>query len=299
MTRRHFMLAALAPAAAGPAPVEVIRVPSYTEGPVFDYEGNLYFSHGRYVTRLAPGGVAERWLEVDGPNGHKVLPDGVHLVCEAKRGVVLRVSAAGRILGNASAECDGKPLRAPNDLTLDERSGFYFTDPGGSREASVGTIHYVDRAGITHLAVGGLRVPNGLALRPGGEVLLVAETVPNRILEFRVLAPGRLGPARVFAELPGRPGSGAEPDGMALDEDGNLYVAHLGMSAVQVLDTGGRLLRTLAAGNYDASNVVFGGPRRDQLYVTGSIGHRSNTEGRVYRIDLPGVRGVSALLPRG
>jgi gluconolactonase len=103
---------------------------------------------------------------------------------------------------------------------------------------------------------------------------------------------------RVFADLPSKEGVEAEPDGLAIDSEGNLYVAHLGVGAVEVLDPQGNLLRSLPAGNYDASNLVFGGPQLDRLFITGSIGHRSNTAGRVYRLDLEGVRGVSPLLPR-
>ena len=285
-------------AASSPRPIEILRLPTFSEGPVFDYDGNLYVSHGKYITKLTPQGESSIWFEAEGPNGHKILPDSTHLVCEPGRRVVLRLAADGSILGNASSECNGEPLRAPNDLALDTHGGFYFSDPGGSREAPIGTVHYVDSQGTTHWAAGGLRVPNGLVLRPDGATLLVAETVPNRILEFPVLAPGRLGPMRVFSDLPSKEGVAAEPDGLALDSEGNLYVAHLGMGAVEVLDPRGKLLRSLPAGNYDASNLVFGGPRLNWLFITGSVGHRSNTAGRVHRLELEGVRGVSPLLPR-
>ncbi len=284
------------PAAISPA--EVLQLPTFSEGPVFDYDGNLFASHGPYVTKLTPAGESSVWLEAEGPNGHKVLPDGTHLICEPRRHVVLHVSAGGEILGNASSECDGEPLRAPNDLTLDPGGGFYFTDPGGSRQAPVGTVHYVDAEGVTHLAAGGLSLPNGIVLRPGGATLLVSETVPNRILEFPVLAPGKLGPMRVFADLPAKEGVTAEPDGMALDAEGNLYVAHLNMGAVEVLDPQGKLLRSLPGGNYDVSNLAFGGPDLSQLFITGSVGSRLDTAGRVYRLDLEGVRGISSLLTR-
>lgn len=277
---------------------EVLQLPTFSEGPVFDYDGNLFVSHGPYITKLTPAGMSSIWLELDGPNGHKVLPDGTHLVCEPKRHAVLHVAPGGGILGNASSECNGEPLRAPNDLTLDPRGGFYFTDPGGSRGQPIGTVHYVDAKGVTHLAAGGLRVPNGLVLRPDGATLLVSETVPNRILEFPVLGPGELGPMRVFADLPSKEGVAAEPDGLALDSQGNLYVAHLNMAAVEVLDPQGKLLRSLPGGNYDVSNLVFGGPALSRLFITGSVGHRSDTAGRVYRLDLDEVRGVSSLLPR-
>ena len=85
---------------------------------------------------------------------------------------------------------------------------------------------------------------------------------------------------------------------MAIDRKGNLYVAHLGMTAVHVLSPSGELIRTLPAGNYDASNVVFGGPNGGQLFITGSLGRRYQSAGRVFRLDLEGVEGVSPLLKR-
>ena len=57
---------------------------------------------------------------------------------------VLHADASGKVIGKASSECDGKPLRGPNDLTPDTNGGFYFTDPGGSRTKPIATVHYVD-----------------------------------------------------------------------------------------------------------------------------------------------------------
>jgi gluconolactonase len=278
-------------------PVEVARTDEFSEGPVFDYVGNFFFTHGRFVTRVDPDGNSTVWIESSGANGHKVLPDGTHLLCVPGDRAVLHIDATGKVIGAASDQCDGKPLRAPNDLTLDAHGGFYFTDPGGSREAPIGTVHYVDPKGTTHLAAGGMRVPNGLVLSLDGKTLYVAETVPNRIVKFPVLAPGKLGDLESFAELPHREGHQAEPDGMAIVTHGNLYVAHLGTNSVKVLDSQGKLIRELATPNYDTSNLVFGGPLLNQLYITGSVGHRSNTPGQVYRIDLGPVRGISPLRP--
>src|SRR5439155_10482459 len=131
----------------------------------------------------------------------------------------------------------GKPLRGPNDLTLDVKNGgFYFTDPGGSdAKKLIGTIHYVDAQGKTHLLAEGLAYPNGIVLRPDGKTLLVAESQRNRILAYEVLGKGKVGPMKVFADLPTKQGEQVDnrPDGMALDDAGNLYVAHYGMKQVQ------------------------------------------------------------------
>ena len=292
------------PAQQAPQPVELARVPSYCEGVVFDHDGNAYISHGRYITQVVLAGSStistSIWAETGAPNGHKVLADGTHLVCDASRHAVLHLDQHGKVIGNASDECDGKPLRGPNDLTLDPKGGFYFTDPGGSVDKPIGTVHYVDPRGKTHLVAGGLRYPNGIVLRPDGKTLLVGESVRNRVLAYPVLAPGKVGSMTVFADLPAKTGDQIDnqPDGMALDEDGNLYVAHFGMRQVQVLDPRGKLIRRLPGGNLTTSNVAFGGPRMDQLFVTGALGKADSTQGGLFRLDLKGTRGLTILPPK-
>jgi gluconolactonase len=227
------------------------------------------------------------------PNGHKVLADGSHLVCDASQHAVLHLDSNGKPLEHASKECDGKPLRGPNDLTLDPQGGFYFTDPGdSSKDNLIGTIHYVDTAGKTHLVASGLAFPNGIVLTQDSKRLLVGESQFNRVLEYPVLAPGKVGPMKVLADLP-KNASGKwqdnQPDGMCSDAKGNLYVAHYGMGQVQVLDPSGKLLRSYRVGNQLTSNVAFGGPKHDQLFVTGAI-HPDGKPGALYRLDL-GVPG--------
>lgn len=288
------------PPEGGVRAVKIAEVPGYSEGVVVDRDGAVYISdvyHGT-IYRIGADGAAKEWAKMGAPNGHKILPDGSHLVCDGSRRAVLRLDAAGKILGEASSECDGKPLRAPNDLTLDPRGGFYFTDPGGSSPKNpVGTVHYVDAQGKTRLAAEGLAFPNGIVLRPDGKTLLVAESHYNRILSYEVIAPGKLGKMTVFANLPlkGDGQIGNEPDGMCLDEAGNLFVAHYGMRQVQVVSPEGKILRRYGAGNLTTSNVAFGGPRMDQLYVTGALGEEKTTRGGLFRLDLKGAKGLKIL----
>lgn len=278
---------------------KVVEVPHYCEGIVFDHAGNGYISHGDVITRVTPDGKASEWAKTGAPNGHKVLADGTHLVCDASRHAVLRLDANGKMLEPASKECDGKPLRGPNDLTLDPKGGFYFTDPGGSDDKKpIGTVHYVDPNGKTHLVAEGLAFPNGIVLRPGGKTLLVAESKRNRVLVYDVTEPGKVGQLRVFADLPAKEGEQIDnqPDGMCLDEAGNLYVAHYGMKQVQVLSPEGKLVRRYPGGNMTTSNVAFGGPDMDTLYITGGLGAEAGPGG-LFRIQLKGVRGL-VILPK-
>jgi gluconolactonase len=105
---------------------------------------------------------------------------------------------------------------------------------------------------------------------------------------------GTLGPHSLFAELPRKSGQqiANEPDGIALDRDGNLFVAHYGMRQVQVLAPDGRVLRSYPAGNLTTSNVAFGGPTGSELYVTGALADERTSKGALFRLDLPGVRGL-------
>lgn len=278
---------------------EMFRVPRYCEGVCFDHAGNGYISWGDTITKFSLDGKNAPWVKTGAPNGHKVLADGTHLVCDASQHAVLRLSAEGKLLEPASKECDGKPLRGPNDLTLDTpNGGFYFSDPGGSgAEKPIGTVHYVDKAGKTTLVAEGLAFPNGIVLTPDGKRILLAESQRNRVLVYEVTAPGKLGPQKVFADLPrkeaGTPQIDNQPDGMCLDAAGNLYVAHYGMKQVQVLNSAGKVIRRYEGGNVTTSNVAFGGPKHDQLFITGGIGPEAG-EGGLFRIDL-GVKGLVIL----
>jgi len=290
------------PPAASVTAVELLRVPSYCEGVVFDHDGNGYVSWGKSITQFTLDGQHRIWAETGAPNGHKILADGTRLVCDASHHAVLRLSADGKMLDPpASQECDGKPLRGPNDLTLDApHGGFYFSDPGGSDLANpIGTIHYVDKSGKTTLLDGELAYPNGIVLSPDGKKLYLAESQKNRVLVYEVMSPGKLGPRSVFADLPRHPSGDLnrnQPDGMCLDAAGNLYVAHYGMKQVQVLDPEGQLIRQYDGGNETTSNVAFGGPDHNQLFVTGGLKFEGG-EGGLFRLDL-GVPGLVILPPR-
>jgi len=279
---------------------KIVEVPGYSEGVVFDRAGNAYISTplNGDIYRVTDGGQAIIWAKTGAPNGHKILADGTHLVCDGSQHAVLHLDSDGKIIGKASSECDGRQLRAPNDLTLDPQGGFYFTDPGGSNVKNpIGTVHYVDRAGKTHLSAQGLAFPNGIVLRPDGKTLLVAESNHNRILAYEVLAPGKLGAMKVFVNLPTKENDQIDnqPDGICLDQDGNLYVAHYGMRQVQVVSPEGKVIRRYAGGTLTTSNVAFGGAKLDQLYVTGALGEEQTTRGALFRLTLTGVKGLRVL----
>ena len=282
----------------------VARLPRFGEGVVFDRDGRLYVSDSfdNAILRISETGEATVWARVNTPNGHKVLPDGTHVVIEqGDNAAVAFLDPNGQVIQHLTTDDQGRRLRWPNDLTLDNANGgFYFTDPGPYMMGSEpGRIFYVDAARRIHtVSDGDVDFPNGIVLRPDGRRLLVAESLQNRVLEFPVLRPGRLGPPRVFATLPSQPNpwtnGEAEPDGMALDEAGNLYVAHFGAGLVRVFDRTGRFLGSYGTGSSSITNLAFGGQNMDELYIYAVEGNSLEeiSQGTIVRLTLPGVRGL-------
>src|SRR5882762_6816961 len=91
-------------------PIEVARFRSFAEGIVFVPSGHAYVSHGRVISRVSPDGTKSIWAETGAPGGHKILPDGTHLVCDTSQRAILRLDAQGKILGNITSGGDGRPL---------------------------------------------------------------------------------------------------------------------------------------------------------------------------------------------
>lgn len=268
-------------------PTKVASISTFAEAPVFDTDGNLYVSepYGGPIHVITPQGKVAIWANLDGANGHKILSDGTHLVCERVRKLILRLDADGNVIGEAAAECGGNLLRAPNDIVLDKQGGFYFTDPG-NEEDPVGRIGYVDTSGTSHLVDEISGYPNGIALAPNGELLYVADFSNNKILVYPIHAPAEVGPKELYTELPDLGEEFGGPDGILCDETGNLFIAHLGTGKIQVIDPEGKLIRSLPAGQLWVSNLTLGGPEGKTLYMTGSPKGQTRETGVVYKLDI-------------
>lgn len=282
------------PPEASVVPSQVASLSGYSEGIVFDSAGNAYVSllHRNQIVRIRPGGKPEVWATLEEPNGHKILPDGTHLV--AARYGVIHLGTEGTILDTTAARFENAPLRGPNDIALDGNGGFYFTDPASTpadQAARRGRVFYVDAQRRLYLTASDFCYANGILVRADGRVLYVDDSCTSHVYAFDISGPGRIANRRVFALLPdsGRAG----PDGMTADTNGNLFVAHYGTGRVEVLDSNGTLVRRFPAGSPLASNVAFGGPRLDELYVTGAPGDESGP-GVLMRLSIPGVRGRSS-----
>ncbi len=265
---------------------EVLSLDSYCDGLVFDSQGFGYVSHKDRVVRFSPTGETSVWTTLSSPKGHRIEPEGTHLVCDTQRRAVLRLSFDGKVIGVAAKECDGAVLRAPYDIAVDPKGGFYFTDPGYVQiKNPIGKLHYVDRSGNGSVVVAKLGYPTGIAFDAARQRLLVAESLFNRIVEFRLSEPGKIESHEVFVQLPKSPDSEYHLANLCLDAEGNLYVTQQRTKAVHVFDPQGRPIGRFSTGDVAPSSVALRAPDAAELFLTGELEGRTRN-GKVIRLDL-------------
>jgi gluconolactonase len=186
-------------------------------------------------------------------------------------GMVRRFDAEGKFVREETLpSCAGEQIHSPNDLVAGSNGNLYYTD--SIRENGKVCLRLAD--GGQMIIASGLDYPNGISLSSDAECLYVAESYRNRILKINLNGDGTAkGEVCVFADLPAHRSGRKEdnlPDGLALDEKGNLWVAHYGMQAIQKLSPDGTIQFTLDTGLPLTSNLFFSDHRT--IIVTGGYG---------------------------
>jgi gluconolactonase len=181
------------------------------------------------------------------------------------------------------------PLRGPDDLVFDKDGGGWFTDWGKQRPTDRDTtgVYYMSPDGSTlRQAIFPLNAPNGIALSPDGKWLYVALSFERRILKYEV------GPGGTFKPNPktldgsylvtGAFKGCSVLDSMAVDADGNLYVATMipqgadptVNGGITVVSPQGDILDWVEIRLPDGSpvplpsNICFGGPDLKTACIT-------------------------------
>ena len=174
---------------------------------------------------------------------------------------------------------EGKRLNSPNDAVLHSSGAIYFTDPpygleknmdDPAKELDFQGVYRVTPEGFVNLITKELERPNGIALSPDEKTLYVANSHGPRpiIMAFPVLDDGSVGAGKVFfdgTEL-SKTRQGA-PDGMEVDEHGNLFAT--GPGGVLIFSPEGKHLGTLKTGQA-TSNVAFGEDGKT-LFITADM----------------------------
>jgi gluconolactonase len=284
-------IALLLPSAAAPQQADIAATVAFTEGPVADRDGNVYFTELVFqrIMKLTPAGLLSVFREQsNNANGMLIDPEGRLIACEGaasqRMGVMQtfkpQVTRTDLKTGKIEVLADnyqGKPFNGPNDVTIDSKGRLYFTDLTG------GAVYRLDAPGriVRILSTPEIQRPNGIQISPDDSTLYLIEANgaqggARMIRAFDLRPDGTVANMRVHYNFyPGR-----SADGMSIDSEGNLY-ASAGMgqlrgtsetldtkTGIYVISPRGALLKFIPIAEDYITNNAFGGPDMKTLYVT-------------------------------
>ncbi len=269
----------------------------FPEGPIAAVDGSVLvveIQRGT-LTRVRPDGSQEIVAETGGgPNGAAIGPDGKVYICNCggfewhevggltvprnqpadyAGGSIQRVDLRSGEVETLYTECDGHPLKGPNDIVFDAAGGFWFTDLGKSREREMdrGGLYYALPDGkMIREVVYPLMTPNGVGLSPDGKRVYVAETVTGRVYYWEVASPGNVMPAQTESGgqlLVGVPGLQLF-DSLAVDSEGALCVATIWNGGITRISADGERVEHIPMPDPLTTNICFGGPDLRTAYIT-------------------------------
>lgn len=285
--------------APGSRPVKLADGFSFTEGPTW-LKGALYFSDMHFrdhrngdwtgvpaksrLIRMEPDGTWAVLSQGMQTNGTIASRAGHLLVCDMSGHRVVELDrATGKIRKTYFSEINGRPIDGPNDMVMDSRGGIYVSDPGLTPQPAGDhpdtRVYYVAPDGSAKIVIprGQYAMPNGVEISPDGKTFYVNNTWRrpggNFVWAYDIGPDGSLSNRRKFAmlHLTGDVLDAADPDarldsradGMAVDEDGRIYVCTL--SGVQIFDKTGVYVGTIWCPQYPVSCTFF----RNTLYMVG------------------------------
>lgn len=137
----------------------------------------------------------------------------------------------------------------------------------------------------------GYLVTNGPAFGPANDCLYHSDTGLGIVYRFEMTPDGAVGNRTEFLRFPRDWGY---PDGMTVDAEGFLWIAHWGGGRVSRFSPEGELDRAIALPPSQVTSCAFAGEHLDRLFVTSAAQNHHHDEplaGMLFEVD-PGVRGL-------
>jgi len=258
-----------------------VPIDSFIEGPVFDRHGNLYITDivfGR-VFRIDSQAKWELIVQYDGePNGMKFMSDDELLITDYKNGL-LKLNIQTRKIEPFLTRRNSERFKGPNDLVFDSNGNLYFTDQGQTgMHDPTGRVYRLRPNGQLDLLIDNIPSPNGIVLSPDEKVLFIGVTRGNCIWRAPLLADGSVAKVGQFFTSYGPSG----PDGLAMDQAGNLAIANPGLGYVWLLNHRAEPIGIWSSPcGLSLTNIAFGDADRKTLYCTES------QSGSILKIRMP------------
>lgn len=208
----------------------------HPEGLCFTADGALVAgSESGQIYRIDPGTGKSRTIARTGGFVLGVCADGSGGVyaCDAGRNEVLRIDPDGSVGLVSTGTLDN-----PNDCAFDADGNLYFTESGIYHpQRHTGRLFAITPEGKTEcIHPGPFRFANGIVVDAQSSKLYMVESTAPSVLEFQLEGP-RLASAEPTRRIELEPDT--VPDGVALDEEGNIYVAFYSPDQIGVIRTDG------------------------------------------------------------
>lgn len=205
-------------------------------------------------------------------NGHTLDPQGRIVACEHQTRSVVRFEHDGSRTVIAD-NFQGKRLNSPNDVIADSAGAVWFTDPtygisteyeGARATSEIGAqnVFRRDPDGSLQIVIADLQQPNGLALSGDEKTLYVVDsgTTPAKLIAYQ-LSDQRMPKDETVLSLC----NNGIYDGFRLDRDGFIWTS--AGDGIHCLSSSGELLGKILLPE-TVSNLCFGGPARNRLFIT-------------------------------
>ncbi|MDG2111346.1 MAG: SMP-30/gluconolactonase/LRE family protein [Actinomycetota bacterium] len=259
------------------------------EGPRTDDENNLYF------TDAMGGGVFKRR-----PSGdiETLVPDRKMvggLALHRDGGFVMsgpNVRHWGADEARTVLERDG--VASFNDLHTDQQGRVYVGVIRSSlddlkAEKTLGECYRINLDGSVDELYGGIEISNGIGFSPDGSRIYHVDSTSKGIITHDIDEDGAVSNRGHIGRASFERGI---PDGMCVDTDGNLWVAHVGGRRVVQLSPDGDELGEIAVPAKAVTSVAFGGPDMADMYIVTANNLEDETRGGTIFRCRPGVRGL-------
>ena len=215
----------------------------------------------------------------------------------------LFADASGTVIELAQPESGRVDVRM-NDGACDPQGRFWAGTMAHDESPGSGVLYRLELDGTCTTVLPGLTISNGIGWSPDGAVMYLSDSGTGSIDRFDFdPATGSIGGRRAIVQITE---PGVAPDGLTVDEDGDLWVALWGGAALRRYSPDGSLVAVLPVPVDRPTSCAFGGPDRATLFIT-TARHgldetalaRQPDAGRVFRVDGLSVRGAPCAPYRG